>query len=383
VRLIEQIGSYAGLAAIPGLGVLSALYFSQARDVKRLREWAGRAPERAAEQEAGGRAAVVQAQPQAARPAAGGAAAAAKPAAAGAVAATAGVAATGDAAASDGAATPDGDAAATTPEEKPAAAGAKPATPAGAAASAKPAAGAAGAASAKPAVAASTAGAGAASAAGRTGPPPIAGVRPAGSAAGAAASGTRRTIPRIPSGSQTSILGPSAASRDNGDRWYHRLPAARYIVLIVAGVLVLGGGAAFGISRLAAGDAGGGGSGKSAGRRPAKSKPPAKERPAASISPSTVTVTVVNGTSVAGLARDTAAELSRLGFQIGNKVTGTGSLAAAESVVQYKPGAGAEARLVAEKLHINQREPADADAIAQAGPASVIVVLGADKAPGG
>ena len=47
VHLILEIGSYAGLAAIPGLAVLSALYFSQARDVRRLREWAGRAPERA------------------------------------------------------------------------------------------------------------------------------------------------------------------------------------------------------------------------------------------------------------------------------------------------------------------------------------------------
>src|SRR5215208_3558478 len=46
MEIIEQIGSYAGLAAIVGLAVLSALYFSQARDVKRLREWAGRAPER-------------------------------------------------------------------------------------------------------------------------------------------------------------------------------------------------------------------------------------------------------------------------------------------------------------------------------------------------
>ena len=43
---IQEIGSYAGLAAVLGLAVLSALYFSQARDVKRLREWAGRAPER-------------------------------------------------------------------------------------------------------------------------------------------------------------------------------------------------------------------------------------------------------------------------------------------------------------------------------------------------
>ena len=47
MHIIEQIGSYAGLAAVVGLAVLSVLYFSQARDVRRLREWAGRAPERA------------------------------------------------------------------------------------------------------------------------------------------------------------------------------------------------------------------------------------------------------------------------------------------------------------------------------------------------
>src|SRR5581483_11410254 len=52
MHLVQEIGSYAGFAAVVGLAVLSALYFSQARDVKRLREWAGRAPERAAEQEA-------------------------------------------------------------------------------------------------------------------------------------------------------------------------------------------------------------------------------------------------------------------------------------------------------------------------------------------
>ncbi len=47
--LVEQIGSYAGYAAIVGLGIMGLLYFSQAREVKRLREWAGREPERAAE----------------------------------------------------------------------------------------------------------------------------------------------------------------------------------------------------------------------------------------------------------------------------------------------------------------------------------------------
>jgi hypothetical protein len=49
VKLIQEIGSYAGFAAVVGLAVLSALYFSQARDVRRLRDWAGRAPERDAE----------------------------------------------------------------------------------------------------------------------------------------------------------------------------------------------------------------------------------------------------------------------------------------------------------------------------------------------
>src|SRR3978361_270820 len=49
---IVKFGAYAGYASIVGLGVLSLLYFAQAREVKRLREWAGRAPERAAELEA-------------------------------------------------------------------------------------------------------------------------------------------------------------------------------------------------------------------------------------------------------------------------------------------------------------------------------------------
>src|SRR3954466_2474232 len=83
---LQTIGAIAGLAAIPGLAVMSLLYFGQAREVKRLREWAGRAPERAAELEARvaqDAARRVQAQPlrpaQPATPAAPQAAAAARP----------------------------------------------------------------------------------------------------------------------------------------------------------------------------------------------------------------------------------------------------------------------------------------------------------------
>jgi hypothetical protein len=50
--LVERVGAYVGLAAFLGLAILALLYFSQARDVRRLREWAGRAPERAADIEA-------------------------------------------------------------------------------------------------------------------------------------------------------------------------------------------------------------------------------------------------------------------------------------------------------------------------------------------
>src|ERR1700754_1891119 len=48
---VEKYGAYVGIAAFFGLAILFLLYFVQAREVRRLREWAGRAPERAAELE--------------------------------------------------------------------------------------------------------------------------------------------------------------------------------------------------------------------------------------------------------------------------------------------------------------------------------------------
>src|ERR1700754_2153364 len=51
---VEKYGAYVGIAAFFGLAVLSLLYFSQARELKRLREWAGRGPERARELESRG-----------------------------------------------------------------------------------------------------------------------------------------------------------------------------------------------------------------------------------------------------------------------------------------------------------------------------------------
>ena len=47
--VIETVGPYAGLLSMVGLFVVIGLLFSQARDLRRLREWAGGAPERDAE----------------------------------------------------------------------------------------------------------------------------------------------------------------------------------------------------------------------------------------------------------------------------------------------------------------------------------------------
>lgn len=49
MELIRDIGAFAGLAAFFGLALLALLVFTQGRDVRRLREWAGSAPERDAE----------------------------------------------------------------------------------------------------------------------------------------------------------------------------------------------------------------------------------------------------------------------------------------------------------------------------------------------
>jgi hypothetical protein len=49
MHAIESIGPALGIAAFVGLAILAFLLFQQAREIRRLREWAGRAPERAAE----------------------------------------------------------------------------------------------------------------------------------------------------------------------------------------------------------------------------------------------------------------------------------------------------------------------------------------------
>ncbi len=49
MHTIERIGSFAGLASFLGLAIYALLLFAHGRDIRRLRDWAGSAPEREAD----------------------------------------------------------------------------------------------------------------------------------------------------------------------------------------------------------------------------------------------------------------------------------------------------------------------------------------------
>jgi hypothetical protein len=344
VEILLEIGSYAGLAAVVGLAILSALYFSQARDLKRLREWAGRAPERTADAEGRARAAAQPtgaAQqvpgPGAPRPAPGApapaAASGAAPSQTAVMPATPAAGAAQQTAGGNGAAAP--------PEEEQREAEEREET---------------GEREKAPPVAPATAGA----AATRPSPPPARPTAPPG------------TAPRIP---PPPSMGPTPTGGVRSP-WYRRIPA---VYAILAGIAVLALGAAGGyvaVEELAGNEA-------TTTRGGAAAEPEGDgERPRRrSIAPSSVTFSVLNGTTVDGLAKRYADRLEARGYRRGN-VTNATEQQKAESVVLYANGARRSALSVARRLRISQLEKIDPESQALAGDATVVVVLGNDKVSG-
>jgi LytR cell envelope-related transcriptional attenuator len=183
--------------------------------------------------------------------------------------------------------------------------------------------------------------------------PPAAG-RPAGAPARPGAGALGRPAPSP---------GPAAPRP-----WYRRL-AARYVALIVAGLVVVGAAVAYGVTELAA------------ERPPAPAPPPpgqAGGAPGGPVDPSTVTVAVLNGTPVPGLAGQVADSVESAGFQRGTVANAT-EQASAESVVLHAEGAQPAAREVAQELGISQTEPMDQTSRELAAGAQVVVVVGNDQ----
>lgn len=319
-EVIQQIGAYAGFAAIVGLAVLSALYFSQARDLKRLREWAARAPDR-----------------------------------------------TGAPARSAGDARPDTDRGAVPRSAAtPGRSSGEAALPA--------AAGAATAASAPPA---------GAMAAGDSGPrsqrsPAATALRagqPPPSAVGAPTQAGARPVTRPPSpgGARDQPRGGPQRGPVSVARPEARPPSRPtersnlpYVALAVVGVLIVVGAGAFAIGLI------GGGEEPVPNARSGRAA-----QPQAPVDPASVTFSVLNGTGVDGLAKQVADELEAAGYRRGN-VTNA-SQQKAESAVLYAQGARADAQAVARELDISQIEASDSRSRSLAGDSSVVVVVGADQ----
>ena len=181
---------------------------------------------------------------------------------------------------------------------------------------------------------------------------------------------------------QTAIIPPQRRAP-----WYRRLLAnPRYLVLAVAGLLIIGGGAVYGLQQ-ASDDGGttpasdrptGGGTGGDADQGGDQGEGD-NSKPA--VVPADVTVAVLNGTTVPGLAKQVGDRVESHGFTLGTVAnTADQEQQRAESVVLFAPGHVREARAVNKRLGIGQREPIDAASQELAGDATVVVIAGADLA---
>jgi hypothetical protein len=422
---VEKYGAYVGIAAFFGLAVLSLLYFAQARELKRLREWAGRAPDRARELE---QRVVAQATATVARrpPAMPGAPATGAiapprrlaempvaPAAAEAAAAAAQATQVAEPAEADPAT--NGNVASPVPAVGPG--GSVPAGPApvngGAPPEAAPPAPAAANGGAAPVSRAADDGAGAGeqpspaapaderpAAPGETQPggfpaaEPVPGEVPPGAIPRAtpaqrvgvtprpapmpvrqsAPTATPRGAPRKPA--------PPAGRRPGAPPPREGRSAGTIALLVGLAVLILGGGAFVG-SQLLGGD--------DTPEPPNQAAPPPTETADESEggggqggqapAPAETNVAVLNGTTFTGLAGQLADDVAAEGYERGVIETNTRDQTIQESVIYYADGFRASARAVGRLLSIEQLAELDSETAALVPDADVVVLAGSDQAP--
>jgi hypothetical protein len=151
-----------------------------------------------------------------------------------------------------------------------------------------------------------------------------------------------------------------------------------YVVLAVAGVLVLGAAAAVGVPALVNGSKDNNKSSKSS--KSSKTTSAKKKKAAPPVAPDKITVAVLNGTAIPGLAAQVADRVDAEGFTVGtisNASQAQGQQA--KSSAMYAPGHQADARRVANRLGIRTVSRVDAGTQQIAGDASVVVIVGSDK----
>jgi hypothetical protein len=111
------------------------------------------------------------------------------------------------------------------------------------------------------------------------------------------------------------------------------------------------------------------------------SKPSANSA-APATNPAETVVDVLNATNTTGLAHRVAGDLQRSGYSQATALAGRPSGSNQVTVVQYASGHHGDAQAVAHSISATQVQPLEGSVAAIAPAASVVVIVGADRASG-
>ena len=154
------------------------------------------------------------------------------------------------------------------------------------------------------------------------------------------------------------------------------IPEWRYIGLAVLGILVLAGGA-YGAIQIVGDDGGSEPQAQQTGET-GRERAGGERRQGANVDPAQVTVAVLNGTTVQGLAAQLGEEVRAGGFKLGT-IGNAARIDQASSEVLYRQGEARAARAVANRLGIDETSPVDSVNEEIAGSFDVIVLVGSDR----
>jgi hypothetical protein len=176
---------------------------------------------------------------------------------------------------------------------------------------------------------------------------------------------------------QATTLGPRRSYTTKG-----RSPT-RVVVLLVAGVVLL----VVALVLILSKTGGGSGTANSAHRTAAHARAHARHSAAGSrrtaaapAGAGATNVVVLNGTSTAGLAHRVAGELRQSGYSQATPMGGSPPGANQVTVVEYASGHQGDAEGIARSLGVGQAQPMEASVASLSGSATVVVIVGLDKA---
>jgi hypothetical protein len=155
---------------------------------------------------------------------------------------------------------------------------------------------------------------------------------------------------------------------------------AGVVLLVIALVLILsntGGSTANSAHRTAAGGASATAHARAHARRSAAGS---RRTAAAPAGAGATNVVVLNGTSTAGLAHRVAGELRQSGYSQATPMGGSPPGANQVTVVEYATGHQGDAEGIARSLGVGQAQPMEASVASLSGSATVVVIVGLDKA---